>query len=119
MDDNTRMPWQPVTGGANVPAINDFLVPAFGMALGGAVLEGVFSLPGGEVNFFFLKILFIIFFALSFFFFFVFSCHFFCVFSGGFLLIFVFSFFLFFAQVFCLLSVSFLLDFFAYLLLRF
>lgn len=50
MDDNTRMPWEPVTGGSNVPAINDFLLPAFGMALGGTVFDGVVRLPGGEVG---------------------------------------------------------------------
>ncbi len=50
MDDNTRMVWKPVTGGSNVPAMNEFLLPAFGMALGGAVMDGVISLPGGEVR---------------------------------------------------------------------
>ncbi|CAN0170130.1 unnamed protein product, partial [Ectocarpus sp. 12 AP-2014] len=50
VDDNTRMPWEPVTGGSNVPAINDFLLPAFGMALGGTVFDGVVSLPGGELH---------------------------------------------------------------------
>eukprot|EP00752_Nemacystus_decipiens_P008224 g7354.t1 len=50
VDDNTRMPWTPLTGGSNVPAINEFLLPAFGMALGGVVLDGLFSLPGGEVH---------------------------------------------------------------------
>lgn len=49
VDDNTRMPWEPVTGGSNVPAINDFLHPAFGMALGGTVMDGVLDLPGGKV----------------------------------------------------------------------
>ncbi|CAN0355377.1 unnamed protein product, partial [Hapterophycus canaliculatus] len=42
------MPWKPVTGGSNVPAINGFLLPAFGMALGGTVMDGVFALPGGK-----------------------------------------------------------------------
>lgn len=51
MDDNTRMPWKPETGGSNVPAINNFLLPAFGMSLGLTVLDGVFSLPGGEVGY--------------------------------------------------------------------
>ncbi|CAN0189465.1 unnamed protein product [Pylaiella littoralis] len=50
VDDNTRMPWKPETGGSNVPAINNFLLPAFGMSLGLTVLDGVFSLPGGEVH---------------------------------------------------------------------
>ncbi|CAM9578809.1 unnamed protein product, partial [Sphacelaria rigidula] len=44
VDDNTRMQWNPVTGGSNIPALNDFLYPAFGMALGGQVLDGVFPL---------------------------------------------------------------------------
>ena len=38
-DDNTRSWWTPVTGGANVPAVNDLLAP-HGAALGDAVLEG-------------------------------------------------------------------------------
>ncbi|KAL0019909.1 hypothetical protein WJX77_006101 [Trebouxia sp. C0004] len=38
-DDNTRSWWTPVTGGANVPALNDLLSP-FGIAFGDAILEG-------------------------------------------------------------------------------
>lgn len=49
VDDNTRKPWSPITGGSNIPAVNDFLLPAFGMALGGQTLSGLVSLPGGEV----------------------------------------------------------------------
>ncbi|CAN0521860.1 unnamed protein product, partial [Scytosiphon promiscuus] len=49
VDDNTRMPWEPATGGSNVPALNEFLLPAFGMALGGTVMDGVVDLPGGKV----------------------------------------------------------------------
>lgn len=44
------MPWEPATGGSNIPAINDFLLPAFGMALGGTVIDGVIDLPGGKVG---------------------------------------------------------------------
>ncbi|CAM9984101.1 unnamed protein product [Scytosiphon promiscuus] len=50
VDDNTRMPWEPATGGSNVPALNEFLLPAFGMALGGTVMDGVVELPGGKVH---------------------------------------------------------------------
>ena len=47
-DDNTRSWWTPVTGGANVPAVNDLLAP-HGAALGDAVLEGDVSfVMGGE-----------------------------------------------------------------------
>ncbi|KAK9806804.1 hypothetical protein WJX72_003461 [[Myrmecia] bisecta] len=38
-DDNTRSWWTPVTGGSNIPAINDLLAP-FGIAFGDAILEG-------------------------------------------------------------------------------
>ncbi len=38
-DDNTNLVWTPVTGGANVPALND-LLSRFGGSLGGRVLEG-------------------------------------------------------------------------------
>ncbi len=37
-DDNTRSWWTPVTGGSNVPALNDLLAP-YGIALGDAVLQ--------------------------------------------------------------------------------
>ena len=44
-DDNTRSWWTPVTGGANIPAVNDLLAP-HGAALGDAVLEGDVSWRG-------------------------------------------------------------------------
>lgn len=44
--DNTRSWWTPVTGGANIPAINDLLAP-FGIAFGDKILNGHF-LVGGE-----------------------------------------------------------------------
>lgn len=50
VDDNTRTQWEPVTGGSNVPALNDFLFPAFGMALGGEVLDGEISLSDRRVS---------------------------------------------------------------------
>ncbi|XP_022897569.1 subtilisin-like protease SBT6.1 [Olea europaea var. sylvestris] len=40
-DDNTRSWWTPVTGGANVPALNDLLAP-FGIAFGDKILNGDF-----------------------------------------------------------------------------
>jgi hypothetical protein len=44
-DDNTRSWWSPVTGGSNVPALNDLLRP-YGIALGDAVLSGSLRLAG-------------------------------------------------------------------------
>ena len=51
-DENTRQWWVPVTGGANVPALND-LLGGWGVALGDTVLQGRVSLPPplGEVEF--------------------------------------------------------------------
>ncbi|CAM9343883.1 unnamed protein product [Discosporangium mesarthrocarpum] len=49
VDDNTRILWKPVTGGANIPALNEFL-GRFGMALGGQVFDGVIDLPEGKVH---------------------------------------------------------------------
>lgn len=49
-DDNTRSWWTPVTGGANVPALNDLLQP-FGIAFGGSILNGPYSI-NGERSFF-------------------------------------------------------------------
>jgi membrane-bound transcription factor site-1 protease len=42
-DENTRKWWIPVTGGANVPALNDLLGP-FGIAFGDKVYEGEFNI---------------------------------------------------------------------------
>ncbi|KNC50508.1 uncharacterized protein AMSG_00669 [Thecamonas trahens ATCC 50062] len=47
-DEATRQEWEPVTGGANVPALNELLAP-FGVALSDAVVSGVLSLPAGQV----------------------------------------------------------------------
>ncbi|TYI25057.1 hypothetical protein ES332_A05G026300v1 [Gossypium tomentosum] len=44
-DDNTRSWWTPVTGGANIPALNDLLEP-FGIAFGDKILNGDFSIDG-------------------------------------------------------------------------
>ncbi|KAI3771489.1 hypothetical protein L6452_02654 [Arctium lappa] len=41
-DDNTRSWWTPVTGGANIPALNDLLAP-FGIAFGDRILNGDFK----------------------------------------------------------------------------
>ncbi|KAK6236329.1 Peptidase S8/S53 domain - like 10 [Theobroma cacao] len=46
-DDNTRSWWTPVTGGANIPALNDLLAP-FGIAFGGKILNGDFSIDGEQ-----------------------------------------------------------------------
>ena len=44
-DDNTHSYWTPVTGGANVPALNDLLAP-FGFALGDRILQGNANVAG-------------------------------------------------------------------------
>ncbi|MCO5579317.1 hypothetical protein L7F22_033172 [Adiantum nelumboides] len=44
-DDNTRSWWTPITGGANVPALNELLMP-FGIAFGGTILTGPYSING-------------------------------------------------------------------------
>ncbi|KAJ1437958.1 Peptidase S8/S53 domain [Sesbania bispinosa] len=46
-DENTRSWWTPVTGGANIPALNDLLAP-FGIAFGDKILNGDFSLLGEQ-----------------------------------------------------------------------
>ncbi|CAI0390008.1 unnamed protein product [Linum tenue] len=46
-DDNTRSWWTPVTGGANVPGLNDLLAP-FGIAFGDKILNGDFSIDGEQ-----------------------------------------------------------------------
>ena len=51
LDDNTQRVWSPITGGANLPAVND-LLEMFGVAFGDRVFDGVFSLGShqGEVR---------------------------------------------------------------------
>ncbi|GAB2219758.1 hypothetical protein Drorol1_Dr00007395 [Drosera rotundifolia] len=46
-DDNTRSWWTPVTGGANIPALNDLLAP-FGIAFGDKILNGDFTMDGAQ-----------------------------------------------------------------------
>lgn len=46
-DDNTRSWWTPVTGGANIPALNDLLAP-LGIAFGDKILNGDFSVTGEQ-----------------------------------------------------------------------
>ncbi|XP_024032311.1 subtilisin-like protease SBT6.1 isoform X2 [Morus notabilis] len=46
-DDNTRSWWTPVTGGSNVPALNDLLAP-FGIAFGDKILNGDFTINGEQ-----------------------------------------------------------------------
>ena len=46
-DDNTHSYWTPVTGGGNVPALNDLLRP-FQISLGDRVLKGTVMLKSGE-----------------------------------------------------------------------
>lgn len=49
-DDNTRSWWTPVTGGANVPALNDLLSP-FGIAFGDTILNGAYSIGGERAHY--------------------------------------------------------------------
>ncbi|KAK6149331.1 hypothetical protein DH2020_016856 [Rehmannia glutinosa] len=46
-DDNTRSWWTPVTGGANIPALNDLLAP-YGIAFGDKILNGDFVINGEQ-----------------------------------------------------------------------
>jgi len=46
-DDNTRSWWTPVTGGANIPALNNLLA-SFGIAFGDKILNGDFSIDGEQ-----------------------------------------------------------------------
>jgi membrane-bound transcription factor site-1 protease len=48
-DDNTRSWWTPITGGANVPALNDLLAP-HGIALGEHILQGTAALGEHKVT---------------------------------------------------------------------
>merc|ERR1711988_1071818 len=41
-DDNTRSDWSAVTGGANIPALNELLAP-YGIAFGDRVFDGVWT----------------------------------------------------------------------------
>nr|GMD64086.1 subtilisin-like protease SBT6.1 [Ipomoea batatas] len=49
-DDNTRSWWTPVTGGVNVPALNDLLAP-FGIAFGDKILNGDFVINGEQTRY--------------------------------------------------------------------
>lgn len=49
-DDNTRSWWTPITGGANIPALNELLAP-FGIAFGGKILSGDFSIDGEQSHY--------------------------------------------------------------------
>lgn len=48
-DDNTRSWWTPITGGANVPALNDLLAP-HNITLGERILQGVVTLGDHKVT---------------------------------------------------------------------
>ena len=49
-DENTRQWWVPITGGANIPALNE-LMSTWGIAFGDTVLEGDFTLGSHDMNF--------------------------------------------------------------------
>ncbi|XAR53342.1 Site-1 protease [Bertholletia excelsa] len=49
-DDNTRSWWTPVSGGSNIPALNDLLAP-FGIAFGDKILNGDFSIDGEQFRY--------------------------------------------------------------------
>lgn len=48
-DDNTRSWWTPITGGANVPALNDLLAP-HNITLGERILTGTAQLGKHKVT---------------------------------------------------------------------
>jgi membrane-bound transcription factor site-1 protease len=48
-DDNTRSWWTPITGGANVPALNDLLAP-HNITLGERILQGTANLGDHKVT---------------------------------------------------------------------
>lgn len=48
-DDNTRSWWTPVTGGANVPALNDLLAP-YGAALSDVIVHGAAQVAGHRLQ---------------------------------------------------------------------
>jgi hypothetical protein len=47
-DDNTRSWWTPITGGANVPALNDLLAP-HNITLGDRILQGHAEVEGRQI----------------------------------------------------------------------
>jgi membrane-bound transcription factor site-1 protease len=49
-DENTKQWWTPVTGGANVPALNELLAP-YDIALGDDVYRGDFAIDGNVARF--------------------------------------------------------------------
>lgn len=49
-DENTRSWWTPITGGANIPALNELLAP-FGIAFGDKILTGDFSIDGEQSHY--------------------------------------------------------------------
>ena len=49
-DENTRQWWIPVTGGANVPALNELLA-TWGIAFGDTVLEGDFTVGPHDMSY--------------------------------------------------------------------
>ncbi|KAM3207787.1 hypothetical protein ACQJBY_062826 [Aegilops geniculata] len=49
-DENTRSWWSPLTGGANIPALNELLAP-FGIAFGDKILSGDFSINGEQSHY--------------------------------------------------------------------
>lgn len=49
-DDNTRSWWMPVTGGSNVPALND-LLESFGIAFGDTILQGQIDILRSSIKY--------------------------------------------------------------------
>lgn len=49
-DDNTRQWWTPLTGGSNIPALNE-VFSAYKMSFGDTVYDGTFRL-GNDVGYF-------------------------------------------------------------------
>lgn len=49
-DENTKQWWIPVTGGSNIPALNDLLAP-HGISLGSNVYHGEFEMGDKKVHY--------------------------------------------------------------------
>lgn len=48
-DENTQQWWTPVTGGSNIPALNELLIQ-FGVAFSDRIYAGTYSLPDVSIN---------------------------------------------------------------------
>jgi len=49
-DENTKQWWMPVTGGSNIPALNDLLAP-YGISLGSNVYYGEYEMGDKKIHY--------------------------------------------------------------------